>query len=86
MDELHVGCNNMLAMNKGIHDQVGCQCDCVHVCQHEEEGGGGECQASIKFYISFSKIWEEVICPKGLYIEWHQQECLLRQCILYGES
>jgi len=28
MDELRVGCNNMWTMGKGIHDQVGYQCDC----------------------------------------------------------
>jgi hypothetical protein len=48
MDELCVGCNNMRAKGKGIHDQVGCQCNCEHVCQHEGEGGEGECQASSK--------------------------------------
>ncbi len=71
MDELCVGCNNMRARGKGIHDQVHCQCDCEHVCQHEGEGGEGKCQASSKLYISLFKLWEEVVCLEGLYVEWH---------------
>jgi hypothetical protein len=43
-----------------------CQCDCEQVCQHEGEGGEGECQASSKLYITLSKLWEEVVCLEGL--------------------
>jgi hypothetical protein len=41
------------------------------VCQHEGEGGEGECQVSSKLYISLFKLWEEVVCLEGLYVEWH---------------
>jgi hypothetical protein len=84
VDELRVGCNNMQATSKGIHDQIGCQCECENVCQHEGEGREGECQASSKLYTSVTKLWEEVVCLKGQYDEWHHRECLLRDCSLCG--
>jgi hypothetical protein len=74
----------MKAIGKGIYDQIGCQCDFKHIYQHEGEGGEGECQASSKLYIGITKLWEEVVCPKGLFNEWHQKECLLGECLLCG--
>jgi hypothetical protein len=67
--EFCVSCNNMRVVGKGNHDHIGCQCDCKHIYQHEGEGGEGECQTSSKLYPSITKLWEEVVCPKGLFDE-----------------
>jgi hypothetical protein len=72
----------MKVVGKGIHDQIGCQCDCNHICQHEGEGGEGECQTSSKLYPDITKFWEEVVCPKGLFDEWHCRKCCLGECLL----
>ncbi len=57
-----------------------CQC----VLKHEREGREGEFQALNKLYTNVVKIWEEIVCPKGQYDEWHHQECLLGNCSLCG--
>ncbi len=69
VDELHVSCNNMKDIGKGIHDQINYQCDYDHICQHEGESGEGECQTLSKLYLGITKLWEEVVCPKGLFNE-----------------
>jgi hypothetical protein len=44
----------------------------VNMCVNMKgKEGEGECQASSKLYISLFKLWEEVVCLEGLYVEWH---------------
>jgi hypothetical protein len=74
----------MKAIGKGIHDLISYQCDYEHVCQHEGEGGEGKRQASSKLYLGITKLWEDIVYPKGLFDEWHHKICFLRECLLCG--
>jgi hypothetical protein len=33
-------------------------------------------------YLCIIKLWEEVVCPKGLFDEWHCKKCLVGECLL----
>jgi hypothetical protein len=33
-------------------------------------------------YPGIIKFWEEVVCPKGLFDEWHCKKCLVGECLL----
>jgi hypothetical protein len=54
----------MRVVGKGIHDQIGYQCDYEQVCQHEGESGEGKCQALSKLYLGIIKLWETLFTLK----------------------
>lgn len=77
------GLNALRDMLRGIHTFLRCDCGCK-VCSTEEVLGSRNCCAHNKVYKRIRLLWEECVCPKGEYDQWHRLECVMGTCSLCG--
>jgi hypothetical protein len=42
------------------------------------------CQAHNKVYKGVTGLWEECVCPKREFEEWHRLDCLMGECVECG--
>ncbi len=68
---------------KGAHVQNACACQCV-VCLQDKAIEQNICQAHNKVYNGVTRLWEECVCPKGEFKEWHRLNFLMGECVECG--
>ncbi len=76
LDMLQQGVNNLRNGIKGAHVSNASTCQCV-VCYHDGATKQDICAAHTRVYKGVTKLWEECVCTKGEFEEWHKLACLM---------
>lgn len=63
----------------GMHSYLNCNCNC-NICDSASEVHSTTCSASSMVYKRISQLWEECVCKKGEYDQWHKLECVMGTC------
>lgn len=79
LDMLRQGLNNRRDVKKGAHTTNKCGCGCS-VCNKVFDQDSMTCQAHVEAYKGVTMLWEECLCPKLAFEEWHKLDCLMGSC------
>ncbi len=79
LDMLRQGLNNIRDVKKGIYTTNECGCGCS-VCNRVLDQDFMTCQAHVKAYKGMTMLWEECLCLKLEFEEWHKLEYLMGSC------
>lgn len=64
---------NHMCQKFGLHSDS--HYDCEAICENND-GLNTNCMASHATFPSLIALWETIVCPKDLHLEWHSQDCV----------
>jgi len=70
---------------KGAHVQNACNCQCA-VCWQDRAIEQDICQAHTNSYKEMTTLWEDFVCLKGEFEEWHKLNYLMGDCVQCGAN
>lgn len=76
LDMLREALNAIRDARKGVHSSISCSCSCL-VCA---SSCVDSCCAHLSKCDGVTKLWEQVVCPKGESDEFHKHDCLMGTC------
>ena len=78
-------CLNCMRRENILHGHH-CDCMCAVCGGHEGLGERTGCTGSDLTYIRLTVFWESCLCLKEMGRTWHNRECLLGDCVMFGVS
>ncbi len=76
---LKVGLNFMRDARKGLNANLECQCHC-DVYSSPSQSSENIFLAPSKVYKGITQFWQECVCEKSKFEEWHKWGCLIGDC------
>jgi hypothetical protein len=73
------GLNTLRDLVYGLHAFLKCNYAC-NVCTNTSVVESTCCNAHSRVYKRISVLWEECVCPKGEFDQWHKLECVMGTC------
>jgi hypothetical protein len=61
----------------GLHSNS--HCDCEAICE-DIDGPNTNCMGFHATFPSLIVLWEVIVCPKDIHLEWHSQDCVFGKC------
>lgn len=54
-------------------------CDCEAICEYID-GPNIDCMGFHATFLIVTTLWEAIVCPKDLHLEWHSRDCVFGKC------
>jgi hypothetical protein len=82
LEELQVGFNHM-HQKFGLHSYS--HCDCEAICE-DIDGLNTNRMGFHAIFLGLITLWEVIVFPKDLQLEWHSWDCVFKKCQDCGEE